>query len=444
MKNLKKTLALVLALAMVLAMGSSAFATDLSSGKTGSGGNSAALISGESINIKKELKPVNPENSTINAPTITYTYAVSAGAAAQSITDSADVNVNTKAGVLTGLKVKGSENGTAHTSAVTYSSGDSVSDTISWTTAKSLTANTSDYQNLEIDFSGVEFGASGVYRYVITESATYTGTGVKETDGTHTRYLDVYVKENSTETGAAKWDVYGFVCSYANNATIDAGTGATNNITSISKTNGFVGGSDNSGNAVAADTYYTYNVTISKTLTGDSFNNSHKFPFTVVFTNAGITANVDIIGTATGTADAADVSAGALSTAVTVNPNIANGGTAVYTGIPVGTSVAVYETNDNVGVTYTSVGTITTAENGDTNAASKAISYNVVSNTATVASTSANNAATGNKTVAFTNDFTLISPTGIVTRFAPYALILIGGVALLVIAMKKRKHTEED
>ena len=81
MKNLKKTLALVLALAMVLAMGSSAFATDLSSGKTGSGGNSAALISGESINIKKELKPVNPENSTINAPTITYTYAVSAGAA---------------------------------------------------------------------------------------------------------------------------------------------------------------------------------------------------------------------------------------------------------------------------------------------------------------------------------------------------------------------------
>lgn len=441
MKNIKKILAVLMAVMMLAALSVTALATDLTNGKAGAGGSSATLLNPESVDIKKELKPVNPENSTINAPTITYTYAISAGDSGKSITDSDDVNVQTKAGVMTGLKVTGSANGSANTPA-TYSTGTSVSNTISWTTAKSLTANTSDIQDLNIDFSDVVFGASGVYRYVITETATYTGTGVTETDGTHTRYLDVYVKQNDTFNNgstANEWDVYGFVCAYANNNTIDEGTdNSTNNISEITKTNGFVAGTDNSGNAVSADTYYTYNVTISKTLTGDSYNNSHEFPFTVVFTNAGITANVDIIGTATGTATAADLAAGALSSGVTVSPTIANGGTAVYTGIPVGTSVAVYETNDVVGTTYTSAATITTAETNDVNAASKAIQYNVVSNTATVGSTAANTAANNNKTVAFTNDFTLISPTGVMFRVAPFMVILAAGCMLLLVSRKRR------
>jgi hypothetical protein len=54
------------------------------------------------------------------------------------------------------------------------------------------------------------------------------------------------------------------------------------------------------------------------------------------------------------------------------------------------------------------------------------------------------NDKTQNSVIGLTNNLAEVSPTGYVTRFAPYALILIGGVALLVIAMKKRKHTEED
>ena len=442
MKKYTKIGAVILAVVMLLALSVTAFAADeLSDGKFGNGGTSATKSATEAVNIQKALLPVNPENSTINAPTITYTYAVSAGAASKDITDTDDVNAQTKAGILTGLKVTGSANGTAN-SPVTYSSGDSVSNTIGWTTASQLTANTASIQNLELDFSGVEFGAAGVYRYVITESATYAGTGVTETDGTHTRFLDVYVKDG-TSTGAGAWDVYGYACCYANNDDIDAGTNiSTNNIANIAKTNGFVAGTDNSGNAIASDKYYTYNVTISKTLTGDAANNSHKFPFTVTFTNAGITANVDIIGTATGTATAADVAAGGLSSEVTVNPAIANGGTAVYTGIPVGTTVTVKEQNDVVGTTYTSAGAITTKETGDTEAASAPITYNQYSNTAEIGSTAVNTAATGNKTVAFTNTFELISPTGVVVRVAPYALLLGCGIALLMVTRRKRAEDE--
>ena len=43
-----------------------------------------------------------------------------------------------------------------------------------------------------------------------------------------------------------------------------------------------------------------------------------------------------------------------------------------------------------------------------------------------------------------TNTLAEISPTGYVTRFAPYALILVGGIVLLVIAMKRKGRKEEE
>ena len=53
-------------------------------------------------------------------------------------------------------------------------------------------------------------------------------------------------------------------------------------------------------------------------------------------------------------------------------------------------------------------------------------------------------ASTNAQSVAITNTLLLISPTGYVARFAPYALILIGGIVLLVVAKKHKKHTDEE
>ena len=62
----------------------------------------------------------------------------------------------------------------------------------------------------------------------------------------------------------------------------------------------------------------------------------------------------------------------------------------------------------------------------------------------TVSSVEATIAATDAQAVTFTNNLDAISPTGIVMRYAPYALILVAGVVLLLISKKRRKHTEED
>ena len=46
--------------------------------------------------------------------------------------------------------------------------------------------------------------------------------------------------------------------------------------------------------------------------------------------------------------------------------------------------------------------------------------------------------------ITVTNNLESISPTGIVTRYAPYGLILVAGVVLLVISKKRKKNTDEE
>ena len=459
MKNIAKKLgALALALVLMLSLSVPAFADGEATLADGEVGGSSTFATdnptsqSKAIKIAKELTVYNVDVATIKAPTITYNYTVTAGGAV-SITDattdhtnSTAVKVTTKPGNLTGLKVNGTAGATG---------------SIVWASTEDVSAGTDGVANLKyltLDFTDVVFGAAGVYRYIITETAPdYAASGVTETTNTtnaHVRYLDVYVRPATSGfnngTAATDWDVYGYVCVLENEAITDAGDTTT---TGAVKTNGFVAG-ENDGTTYKADSYYTYNVTVSKTVTNDAYAKAtHSFPFTVLFTNADITQNVDIMSTTTGTVSGfTDPANGALSDGTTNGILLIKDSSSVkYIGIPNGTKVEVYETNDVAGVTYqvttntdgtanvddavTDNDTPTTAESQTTRAA-----YQSTKTTITPTKDADDDTA---HTIAVDNNLQIISPTGVALRVAPYALMLAAGVALLVISRRRKAAADE-
>ncbi len=468
--KMKKIGALILAVMLIMSLSATAFAAENMTGESGVIGeftNDAVAAKDKAVILQKELTAYNPASSdtTINAPTITYTYVVTPGSPDKDIYDvktahnpNANAHVYTKAGPTTGVIVNSGTAGNAT----------SATGTVSWSPAETITANSTGKKNtkgIEIDFSGVAFTGAGVYRYVITESAaSYTSSGVVDGTINHVRYLDVYVKDGSS---AGTYDIYGYVC-FINNNNIDAQdtpTAATpNTVTAAAKTEGFVatstGGSDGS-TSQTADQYYTYNVTISKTLSGDQAMNGHEFPFKVEFLNTTVTdAVLPIVSGDAGTKPT--LTAGVLgdgsthpseftidgTNATAANQlKIANGQSVTFTGIPAGTTVTINEYNDVLGTVYT-----TTTSGGTTNETggvtlnwstwtSAATGWDAV--TALEETANANAAASDNVTVTFTNTLLTISPTGVALRVAPYVLMLGAGIFLLVLT-KRRKNKEEE
>ena len=477
---LKKIGALLLALIMVLAVGSVAFAdgeVTLTNGEVG-GYTSPDVqnVDSKVIILKKEITAYNPSENLIYGPEIEYSYQITAASTGElfNITDettdhSSNMATTAKAiaGVVTGVEVTGTAEGK-----------------INWTNADILEASSAgaeNYKNLTIDFSDVVFSQPGVYRYKITETVdAYTTSGVKESTGTtaHTRYLDVYVMRSDSYTDGTKktdWKIYGYVCfCNAEDITPDGDTPTAGAM----KTNGFV--SAQSGTTkVPADEYHTYNLTVGKTLNNDDTMNTNKFPFDVAFSN-GTTgtatetfqfavkttgnATVTHIDNAAGkTVNGTDVDAAALPTVGGVdvvttdgkdgNPAIANGATVKYIGIPDTVKVTVTETNNVAGTTYTTTAKETVAGGTATDVVFDAASTAALDSTKKQATTDTEDTAVYAQTAApaadkdvavqYTNTLAIISPTGVALRVAPYVLILFAGVALLLVSRRRKAVVEE-
>lgn len=457
---MKKFGALLLAIVMVLSLtgvaGAASAPVDLTDGEVGGFGSpDTTNVSSKAIKIAKEITVFNVDETEVMAPTISYTYTITSGEPGKSITDQTTdhdpegaVTRTTFAGVTDGVSL-GDTNGV-----------------VAWTAENKLTADPDgapNYKYLTIDFTNVKFGKPGVYRYVINEaltSGTYAQAGVTENEvktnpvtHTHTRYLDVYVKSAKNANfvdgdKASNWEIYGYVCMIDNDDITPDGD--TTSLGAL-KTNGFVQATNDS-IETTADRYYTFNVTISKELVGDAYSNNHEFPVHVDYTNDAVTQDVLLIAKKTGTAtDYAH-------TAVAVNSldglaKIANGGSIKYIGIPCGTTVAVYETNDVAGTTYETTLTV----DGTAGATKSIVSTGTPGAFATYAEQSYNSlkgeitttaderdSETGLHTVAIKNEFSLISPTGVVLRIAPYALILGAGILLLLISRRRNALVEEE
>ena len=461
MKMTKKIFAILLAV-MMLAVCAAAWATESTTeDMSGNDGVIGAFDPADnketqktSVIIYKEITAYNPDTSTVNAPAVTYSYTVAAGSAGKAITDNsshhdpaASVHATTKAGV-----------GSPTITGFTLTPG---TDTLS-----ASQYGTANRFPVTVDFSGIfKTGttanySAGVYRYVITESTTETtknASGIAEDDNAvKTLYMDVYVDGSG--------DIYGYTL-FSTNDDIDATDSDAAAAAAVGKTEGFVGSKDDDEAYSSSDTqpvtdkYYTFNLSIKKIVENDNYaiEQKHQFPFTVTLDNATVTANVLPIMTNNNTESDTLVTQTALtaaaigtgSNATEWSPAIAHNGVVTYTGIPCGTTVTISETNNLTGVTYKA--SISGADvNGEAkeivgDATNGGVSNNAtVSCNATALEAATENHTTGDKIVTFTNTLQTISPTGLVLRFAPYALILVGGIALLLIAMKHKKHADTD
>ncbi|MCR4885346.1 MAG: hypothetical protein K5919_00330 [Clostridiales bacterium] len=493
---MKRIFAIVLALALVLSLSCTAFATEptlASLNDNGVVGDTAFTTDkptnqGKMVNIRKELTVFNPDESFVYGPAFTYTYTVTPGSAQKDITDATSqhasglaTSTKTLAGITTGVTVN---SGTA-------GSATSATGTLAWTNADILDADdagAANYKNVVIDFTNVVFTQPGVYRYVITETpaaddASYAAAGITEGSGNRVRYLDVYVMRSSdygkgangdpSETNRAGWwMIYGYVCFY-NDTAIDAADLSTTPI----KTTGFVAGTSDGNTAVTADQYHTYNLTVGKTLVGDDTMNSHKFPFDVAWANPTGSASgtfqyiVETTGTAqvtktdvaattsiNGTDVAAHMTVGGANAVSTANkdggPSIAHEATVKYIGIPQAAYATVTETNDVTGTTYTTTAKETIGSDSATDVEFTAASTAALSTDSKTATTDQDDTAVyaqattvtadSNYAVQFTNKLAVISPTGIAFRIAPYALMLVAGVTLFIILAARRRKTKEN
>ena len=426
MINLKKTTAVILAAIMTMTMGITAFA-DENNESTSSG-------SSEVIRIQKELTAYNPETVVVNEPTATYTYEIKAGQAGAELEDENEIQAATKAGVEMEnviLTSQTSENANNTTTTLSYSANGE-------NKLNASAEGTANKKWIDIDFSKVNFGAAGVYRYEIHESASaYTSNGIKEGTTGNVRYLDVYVKdaaEQSEEINQpSDWDVYGFVLFAAEEA-----EGETTEQSAGYKTEGFVAHKDenDSSNNKTADEYYTFNLTVSKTVVNDAFikTTHHEFPFTLTLQNDTVTADVLPIMNVSANAKQDPLAAGTISG--TWKAEIADGASIEYVGIPAGTTISITETNDVTGAVYR-----VNVAGADNELEDKNI-YTGTSSDAAVVAATAGQKVEANRNVAFTNTLQQISPTGVVLRVAPYILMLAAGVVLLVIARRRRTANE--
>ena len=485
---MKRIFAIVLALALVLSLSCTAFATEptiASLNDNGVVGDTAftqdtPTDQGKKVNIKKELTVFNPDESFVYGPAFTYTYTVTPDSPEKDITDATSqhasglaTSTKTLAGITTGVTVN---SGTA-------GSATSATGTLAWTNADILDADDegeANYKNVVIDFTNVVFTQPGVYRYVITETpdaadTSYVAAGITEGSGTRVRYLDVYVMRSSTYSDgstAGEWMIYGYVCFY-NDTAINAADLSTTPI----KTTGFVAGTSDGSTAVTADQYHTYNLTVGKTLEGDSTMNSHKFPFDVAWANPTGSASgtfqyiVETTGTAqvtkvdvtattsiNGTNVAAHMTVGGANAVSTANkdgdPSIAHEATVKYIGIPQAAYATVTETNDVTGTTYTTTAKETIGSGSATDVEFTTASTAVLSTDSKTATTDQRDTAVyaqvspvtadSNYAVQFTNKLAVISPTGIAFRIAPYALMLVAGVTLFIILAARRRKTKEN
>ncbi len=498
MKNLKKILAVLLAVMMLAALSVTALATANtgSSDFNGSTGHPYAQQSSNTFSIKKEIVLFNVDSSSIFDPNVVYTYTV----APVDVTDG-DVTVTgiilndandphqtttavVKDGIAGAVTIQGRKvdqyvdttasadhavtGASGATTTITFG-GDNGTKTATLDEGTTVTTSNAGGSNGKVALGYIDVTVNadtiyaankgpGIYRYKIsdtTAAATLTAAGIERQSGYVTDlYLDVYVK-NNTNDPVDGYVVYGYVLfkeGASAGANADADILYASGTSESLKVDGYTVLSE----IENVDQYHTYNVEVTKTTTGDLADKRNNFPFEVTLSNAVVSSQDDFyyVVTTDGTPAAASTTklaadgSWSLGDATTAPNNsvlkFQDGDGILITGLPVSTKITVKEYN-NTFDTYT-------ASAKDEAAATLKLSNNAATPTTNADSVALDTTKaaflyaqkdidyTDSKDiVAFTNTMDVVSPTGVVMRFAPFAIILAAGCMLLLVARKRRE-----
>lgn len=442
MKNLKKISALVLAVVMVMAMGTMAFADD-DNVYTGVDQTEATSVSGTtSIPLNKTIVIFNTDdNTTVREPDITFSYALAK--VDSTAADGAQLSSTVSDGTNTVRVYNGVPSAVTAPTAITYSQSNTVSAT---------TKGFEDEKTTNITVDPTAFPHAGIFRYVITETSnpvSVADRGLEAHTASYdsTRYLDIYIYNPDGSTHTTQWMEAAVI--FKTQVTTSGSEGTDNITTTFEKTTGFEPGTDGTPgttdftNDATVDRYFTYNLDVTKAITGTLADKTHDFPFQIAIT--GALANAVTVDVTNSSASPANTTLSVSTTVANDTAALRDGETYSVTGLPKGTTVTVTEYNDTVDVYKlttsfagtTSTATQSNADEGTTEATATGETGVLIN------SGDATNVKADTKTVlTFTNDLAEISPTGVVMRVAPYALILAAGVVLLMLSKKRR--TAED
>lgn len=441
----KKISALLLVVVMLLALNVTAFAADTTTTNskadtyTGSE-NTNAVMSGTTIPLTKSIVLFNTDGSEIREPNISYTYTVTpvdTTAANQgkplvgvTVTDDGSRNSNTPVtvNVYDGVAA-------AFTSTLTLSFADTNTKVAAAQTGTELEKT----GNLSITISAFEH--AGIYRFKITETVspadvTTVGLDTRDANYDSARYLDVYIKN-----GDSGLEMYGAVIfkSTDTNA-IDATNGDIT--TSTTKTTGFEPSTSSSDyeNDITVDKYHTFNLEVNKTITGGLADKTHDFPFEITLTgDKAATIITDYSKSGASYVGTEPTTVNINTTAAVLTPALSNGDSVTITGIPVGTTVLVKETNDTYDqytpsiTTQTGFTSLTLTETGALAAQTGTTQLSAATEITSKAAKSV---------IGLTNTLSEVSPTGVVLRIAPYALMLGAGIVLFLLSRRRKEENE--
>ena len=451
-KFMTKVMAVVFALAILFAMSVPAWAAGDYNATVDP--TTKTVITNNRIPLDKTIVFFNPENIDVREPNLTYTYQLSAATInnpAQTITDADGDTATVNAGIL--QNTANQDIFTSATTTISFAPTLSGSDqTVAATPNGTLKTKTAYF---EVD--PTRFDHAGVYRYVVTETTSdpavaEAGVTRATVENNEIRYLDLYIKNgtNSLELqGAVFFKTNDSINGYSNNG---------QNQIYGDKTTGFdvedsgTPGTVNYSTDTSVDKYFTYNLTVTKTTTGNMADKTHKFPIEVTLSKAtGLTADatVDVSYSASNAALGSGQSqTPTLGNNTVFKTELANSGEFYIKGIPYfpdatnptyATINSVKETNNTPDSYTPSVTTKTNLTDGSPAIAfsGNAIMAGSYQTTTGTESLKANEYAA---VLGITNEMSDLSPTGLAFRVAPYVLMLAAGVSLIVLFAKRRRE----